>query len=168
MPEPQGGLRDRMVFESFAYMLKDGLTQLGWFEPGRSHAPLNWRTSIVPEAEEMPINTLAVASEDVTSDDGEIGSNMSEDRFIVIVDFYAESDALGRHVSGDIRDLLRGKMPPISEDPVFAVYDFREEPPVPFSWVDIDRVTLDRSHGFDAPFRRHWFSILAQLVEARP
>jgi len=154
-----------MVFESFALMLHESLEQLGWFEPGRSHAPINWRTSIVPEAEELPINTLAVASEDSRSTNVEIGSNLSEDRSIVIVDFYAQSDALGRHVAGDIRDILRGKL--IQDHPGFTVYDHREEPPSPFSFVEIEGVTIDRSHGFDAPFRRHWFSVLAELVEER-
>lgn len=167
LPEPLGGLRDRMVFESFGWMLKDALTQLGWFEPGRSHAPINWRTSVVPEAEELPINTLAVSSEDSRHTDMEIGSGLSEDRSVIICDFYAQSDALGRHLAGDVRDILRGKMPPIREDSSFMVYDWRDEPPSPLFYADIEGVMLDRAHGFDAPFRRHWFSVLAQLVEER-
>jgi hypothetical protein len=165
MPEPQGGLRDRMVFECFANMVKSSLTTLGWFESGRSHAPINWRTSIVPEHEELPINTLTCASEDVRSEELEIGTGLSEDRTVVILDFYAENDALGRHVAGDIRDILRGKL--VTDHPGFVVYDLRESPPVPFSFAEIEGVMLDRAEGFDAPFRRHWFSVLCELVEER-
>jgi hypothetical protein len=165
MPEPQGGLRDRMVFESFAQMLEASMRTIGWFDADRAHAPIIWRTSIVPEAEEMPLNTLALSSEDVSGEDMEIGSGLSEDRFIVIVDFYAESDALGRHLMGDVRDILRGKM--VTDTAGFVVYDLRDDPPTPFSFAEIEGVRLDRSHGFDAPFRRHWFSVLAELVEER-
>jgi len=165
--EPYGGLRDRMVFESFARMLHAALTQLGWFEPDRAHAPINWRTAIVPEAEELPINTLAVSSEDSRSEEMELGSGLTEDRSIVVVDFYAQNDALGRHLAGDVRDILRGKIPVIREDPSFVVYDWRNEPPTELFVAEIEGVMLDRAHGFDAPFRRHWFSVLAELVEER-
>jgi hypothetical protein len=167
-PEPLGGLRDRMVFESFARMLKDALTELGWFDPDRAHDPIIWRTSIVPESEELPRNTLAISTEDSSSEGIEIGSGLSEDRSVVVVDFYAQNDALGRHLAGDVRDVLRGKMPPVREDSEFVVYDWREEPPVPLFWADIEAVALDRAHGFDAPFRRHWFSVMAEIVEERP
>lgn len=166
-PEPTGGLRDRMVFESFARMLYDALAQLGWFDPDRAHEPIVWRTSIVPESEELPKNTLAVSSEDASSEYIELGSNLSEDRFTIVVDFYAQNDALGRHVAGDVRDILRGKMPPVRDDTEFVVYDWRVEPPTPLFWADIEDVALDRAHGFDAPFRRHWYSVMAAIVEER-
>ena len=165
MPEPQGGLRDRMVFECFANMLKSSMATLGWFEPGRSHAPLFWRTSIVAESEELPLNTLTVASTDVRSADMEIGSGLSQDTFVIIIDFYAQNDALGRHVTGDIRDILRGKL--VTDHPGFVVYDLRDDPPTPFSFAEIEGVLVDRAEGFDAPFRRHWFSVLCELVEDR-
>lgn len=168
MAEPQGGLRDRMVFESFAMMLKDSLDQLGWFDDDRAHSPIHWRTSIVPESEEVPINTLAMSSEDSTHIDMEIGSGLSEDRMFVLTDFYAENDALGRHLMGDVRDVLRGKMPDVDRtDPVFTVYDLRDDPPTPLFVAEIEGVRLDRAHGFDTPFRRHWFSVLCQLIEER-
>lgn len=167
MAEPLGGLRDRMVFESCASMIHAELDTLGWFDADRAHAPINWRTSIVPENEELPINTLAISSEDSRHYDMEIGSGLSEDRMIVIVDFYAESDALGRHLAGDVRDILRGKMPPGRTDPSFTVYDYRDTPPTALFVAEVEGVMLDRSHGFDAPFRRHWFSVLAELVEER-
>lgn len=157
-----------MVFESFARMLKAALDELGWFDPDRAHAPIIWRTSIVPEAEEMPINTLAVASEDSSGVGIEMGSGLSEDRSAVVIDFYAQNDALGRHLAGDVRDLLRGKMPPIRDHPTFMVYDWRDEPPTPLFYADIEDVRLDRAHGFDAPFRRHWFSVMAEIIEDRP
>lgn len=167
LPEPLGGLRDRLVFESFSAMLYDSLDALDWFEPDRAHQPIHYRTSIVPECDEVPINTLAISSEDARHTEIEIGSGLTEDRFVIVCDFYAENDALGRHVSGDIRDILRGKMPPLRTDPSFPVYDLRNQPPNVLFYADIEGVMIDRAHGFDAPFRRHWFSVLAELIEER-
>lgn len=164
----EGGLRDRLVFESFHTMVKTALTDLGWFEPGRKHAPVVFRTTAVPEGEQIPANTVAVSSEDLDDSPGEIGSTLTEDRTVVWVDFYAESDALGRHLIGDVRDVLRGKMPSIGRtDPSFVVLDFTVVAPHPELFlVGIEDVAVERSHSPTA--QRHWFAVTCSLVEDRP
>jgi hypothetical protein len=164
----EGGLRDRFIFESFAAPLRAALDDLGWFDAGRKHKPVLFSTEAVGLSTPIPVNTIVVSTEDIDADPGELGSNLTEDRVIAWIDVYAEDDSIGRHLSGDIRDILRGKMPSISiEDPGFMVLDWEQPDPKPeLFFVDVEDVMLDRSPNPTA--QRHWFQVSCVLVEDRP
>lgn len=164
----EGGLRDRLLFESFHAMIKDALTEIGWFQSGRQHKPINFVTTAVDLDKEIPDNTLAVSTEDLDDEPAELGSTLTFDRVMAWVDFYAESDALGRHLQGDVRDILRGKMESIDRtDPSFMVVDMREPDPKPELFlVEIENVATVRDKRPGG--QRHWYAVSCDLIEARP
>ncbi len=166
-----GGLRSRLISDSFYEMIRASLTALGWFDSGRQHSPIILVRGDVSWDNPTSINTLAVSNIDINADYMELGSNYMEERWSVYVDFYAESDSLGTHMAGDIRDILRGKMPSIGRSqPLFEVLDYTnvvnpgDSPAFLFN-VEIEQVTLDRAHNASRPWQRHFFSVSAELID---
>lgn len=162
-----GGLRSRMIEMSTFETIKTALTALDWFASGRRHQPI----ILVNEAQEptgdpIAFNTLALSSENVASSDEELGSLLAEHRRSYYVDFFAESDALGQHVIGDVKDILEGRMPSLGRsNPIIDVYDYRQATPPQVFYVEVEGVTIDRAHGFPQPWARHWFSVQFTLID---
>ena len=166
----EGGLLDRFLFDSFVHTIRSGLEQIGWFEPdryGQEH-PINWRVEPVNLDQEIPHNTVVPSFEDLTEEDGEIGSTLTLQRRMAWVDIYAESFSLGLHLSGDIRAILGGKMPSIGrDDPSIMVVDWSEPEPRPeLVLVDVLDIGEERSHTPTS--QRNWFAVRCTLEEARP
>lgn len=144
----EGGIRDRLIFESCHRMIHDALNQLGWFgqlgTPARPIPPIVWRTERYDDDQRIPVNALVVSSEDTNSADLEVGSLLSEDATQFWVDFYPVDDELGKHVMGDVRAILQGKMASANRvEPGFWVTDHRPNAPVPGAdlfWVEIEDV----------------------------
>jgi hypothetical protein len=162
-----GGLRARLVFDSTFKVLSDGLTALGWFAPGRRHQPVSLVDEPPDTDLEVPLNTLALSDENVTSADWELGgSSLVEKTRFLYVDLYAENDSLGKHLIGDVADLLEGRFPSIGRSaPVVAVYDYRQTSPSLITVCNVENLRVDRAHGWTRPWLRHWFSIQFQLVD---
>lgn len=164
-----GGLRGRLIFDSIFVTLQSGLTALGWIngDGPRHHQPVTLVMEQQDVYTEVPINTMALTDENVVSDPWEIGSVLSEDTRYYYIDFFGESDAVSKHIIGDVRDLLLGKMPDIGPTgPEIKVYDYRVKPNPPklFS-VEIMNVRVDRSHEMGRPWLRHWYSIQFQAID---
>lgn len=154
-----GGLRDRMIEQALREVILDGLTALGWFEAGRYHEPIDFVSRAVDANTEVAINTLALSGDPFDADLIELGSQLAEERRVFYVDFFAESDALGKHLIGDVRDLLRGRMPHVGRDkPILAVYD-RTAGAVtePAFYCEIDRVTSESARESSAAHKRSWY-----------
>jgi hypothetical protein len=167
----EGGLLDRVVFDSFVRMVRESLDQLGWFDVAASgRTPLTLLTTPVEFHDEIPTNAAIIQFEDHYDDPGEIGSTLTFDRTMAWVDIYPESLALGRHLAGDVRDILRGKMPSIGrDDPSFEVLDLPggvDPPPVLFL-VDITDVEIHREPKPSTTPGRFWVSVSALLEEER-
>ena len=117
-----GGLRDRMVLESIVRNLSAHLTSLGWLATTRQHSPITIIDEYPDETnEDVPINTLAFSYGDVTSDPLELGAFSEEIFSPIFIDFFAESDALGRHVIGDLHTHVK-------KQGQFTVYDYTQDP----------------------------------------
>ena len=168
-----GGIRDRLIRDAVATTVRQALTDLGWFGPGRAHLPLLWRDNPVTEIDvEVPLNTLAVFVDDMNADEIELGSMYSEERHDCWADFYTENADLGKHVIGDVRDILRGKHPSIGRTaPVIPVYDVTQDPvpAEPAFILEVDRVEAERVGGRDTsrPFEQFWFVCSFQVVDTR-
>jgi len=161
-----GGLRSRLIFDSTYQTVKDGLTALGWFETGRRHAPINLVDEPQDTDEEVPLNTLAVSDENVRSENWELGSILAEKVRWFYVDLFAESDSLGKHLIGDVADLLEGRFASIGRaGPVIYVYDYRQTTPTAVFTCDVMNLRIDRAHGWNRPWLRHWYSIQFQVVD---
>jgi hypothetical protein len=161
-----GGLRSRLIFDSTFKTVKDGLTDLGWFDPARRHQPINLVDEPQDTDKEVALNTVAVSDENINSLYYELGSNLAEKPRFFYVDFFAESDGLGKHLIGDVADLLEGRFVSIGRSgPVVDIYDFRQNPPSHIFSCDVQNLRVDRAHGWTRPWLRHWYSIQFQLVD---
>lgn len=162
-----GGLRDRMIDQALRELITEGLTALGWFEPGRHHEPITFVAKAVDASTEVPVNTLALTGDPFDADLLEMGSLLAEERRSYYVDFWAESDALGRHLIGDVRDLLRGRMPHVGRDrPLLAVFD-RTAPDQsePAFHCDIERVISESTREGSAAHKRSWYMCRFEVVD---
>lgn len=161
-----GGLRTRMIFDNLYGVINVGLSNIGWFEAGRRHAPISMVAEEQDSTQEVPVNTLAVSDENVSSQVWEVGSQLSQDTRYFYVDFFGESDAVSKHIIGDVRDILLGKFPSVGlKGPVLPVYDLSQATPTVVFSCDIIRVTVDRSHDYTHPWMRHWYSLQVSLLD---
>lgn len=155
-----GGLRARMIFDNVYETIHSGVTALGWFGSGRRHQPVTMVAEEQDSTHEVAVNTLAVSDENVTNTPWELGAGLSEDRRVFYVDFFGESDAVAKHIIGDVRDVLLGKLSAIGRTgPVIDVYDLRQPTPPFLFQLEVWNVTVDRSHDYTHPWLRHWYSI---------
>lgn len=170
----EGGLRDRLVAESFVRHVKAGLTAKGWFESGVPAPPVVVVTTHLPDTSEMNVDAntyVVVLVEDSSDVDAEVGSGLTEDRTTGWVDVYAKTDAIAAHLSGDVRDLLRGKLPSVGYDTAgFTVRNWFVTDPDDLEdlfWVDVEDVQRDRDPDQSRATRFH-YQVSAELVEFRP
>lgn len=144
MSDVAGGLRARFVIDSFITVVIDTLTELGWLTPGRSHKPIRVVTGPVPWDDMVTINTLAIIVRDNNFTFLELGSSLGADTMMAAVDFYAENDALGLHVTNDLRDALRGRLPVGAIRGGFPIYDYRMATPAQVGFAQVSDVTVER------------------------
>lgn len=161
-----GGLRARMIFDNLYGLVETGLADLGWFGSDRRHQPIHLADSQQDITTEIPINTLSVCDENIASIPWEIGSQLTEDTRYYYLDFFGESDSVGKHIMGDVRDILLGKLASIGRTaPVLYVYDLRQATPPQLFSCDIVHVRQDRAHNWDHPWLKHWYSIQMGLLD---
>jgi hypothetical protein len=161
-----GGLRARLIRDSFYNMIHHSLDQLGWFDTNRDHIPINMVPKEVSLDEEISLNTLSVSADTASLTQWEMGSNLEENRQLYYVDFYAEDDSIGTHMIFDVRDILSGKMSSIGRfTNVFTVYDYTLATPVPIFDCELDNVTVSRSRNPSKTWQKFWYSIQLSVLD---
>lgn len=161
-----GGIRDRLIHDSLYNYVKDGLTAVGWMNHGRSHQPLD----LVPEQkdweDELALNTITISPSNVYDEQWELGSYASKNITTYWIDVYGESEALGLQISGDVRDILRGKFTTLgfgaAELPVF---DYTQESPVQIFYCDIEHVRRDRAQSYSKRYQRFLYMISVDIID---
>lgn len=161
-----GGLRHRLVHDSFRELVAEGLSTLGWFDEGRYHKPVtllaepkNWDEVIVPNA---------VAIEFIGSDpyEVEVGSRLTTDVTVAYVDIYAQNEALGTHLSNDVRDWIRGRLQATPVGVTFPIRDYRDPTPSVIGYMDIRNVTALRNVAINLHmWLRHWFRVRCEISD---
>jgi hypothetical protein len=87
-------------------------------------------------------------------------------RWDFYIDVYAESNAIGLHLVGDIQDILKGKMQSIGRTrPNFAVYDLKAASPVHLFYCDLEDVEMGRQRNFGKPHMQYWWTIYVAVVD---
>lgn len=166
MTEYTGGLRNRLVSDSVYNLVGYVLDQLGWLDTGRDYRNIELRSEPYEHNVEIPLNSVIVVTTHTTDDDAEMGSNMGEVRTVYYVDFYAENDALGKHLTHDIKDALLGRMPAIGR--IGAVLHVRDwtmaTPPIIF-YCDIENVMVDKAVDFPKAWQKHWWTCRFEIVD---
>lgn len=161
-----GGLRARLIRDSLFYMLRDALTDLGWFVPHASRRTIVFVAEPTQTDEAVPLNTVALADDDMRGDDIELGSSLAEHSWGFFLDFYAENDPIGLHLIRDVKDILEGRMASIGRTgPNLAVLDWTLATPAQIFVCDIEEVRTARSHDFPQAWLRHWHSCSFTIVD---
>ena len=158
----EGGLRDRMIHESVLTAIETDLTTRGWFAAGRYHGPITVIDEYPDDEAEVALNTLAVSMGDGDGLSLEMGSTAEEHDQAMFVDFYAESDALGRHVSGDIYAFLK-KVRRIQ------VFDFSVASPTAEFFVQIEEEDVIKRRGatVTTAWKKHWYVVAFTVTDGR-
>lgn len=175
MTLPTGGLRTRLIHESLLALARAILEGQGWFDAGRAHEPINIVPEAVPAHVTVPPNTLSIFFDTIDDDESECGSSATDDRYAVVIDFYAQPDvegrpsigeAVGTDVIGDIRAGLLGQLPDLGRTvPIVEVLDYRNPTPDYLFYVTVEHMRRDRAHDFREAWRRFWFSLSFDLVD---
>lgn len=160
-----GGLLFRLVADNFFLMVKDSLTDLGWFDSNRNHKPVVLRTTPVENDEAVVPNVVAFSEEDVEEIPSEMGSNLTEHRILYFIDVYAESRSIAIHLAGDIKDILEGRFYAIGRtNPNFLVRDLQQATPTPMFTAELENVVLERSRITEKPYEKFWWVVSCELV----
>lgn len=155
-----GGLRARLIKDNFVNYITDGLQELGWLDSGRQHREVRIISTEIDDDQELNPNIVSIVEEDVFSLPSEMGSNLSEHRWTYFIDIYAESHAVGLHLSTDIRDLLQGRFSSIGIDSeYFVVYDLTQATPSELFSCEITNINLDRSRIYTRKHEKYWWVI---------
>jgi len=146
-----GGLRDRMIIASVGNAVVDSLSVSGWFDSGRYHSDISVVDEFPDITSAVQPNTLAISSATSRGEPVELGSSAQEHLTTMYFDFFGESDAVARHLIGDIFEFVwaSGRFP---------VYDYQVTTPTLEFYVSLDEDTLDQREP-DNPnnsWETHW------------
>lgn len=148
-----GGLRDRLIRDNLYNELKAGLEYLDWFDSGRQHRPVDFRSEPIGHEKEALPNIVTLSFEDHRSRDYELGSYASEHTQDVWLDVYAESYSVGMHLTGDLKALIGGRFNFTGiQGQRLSVLSLHEATPTHQFYVEIDRIYSDRSRVYSKPF----------------
>lgn len=166
MAAVEGGLRVRLIRDSLSATIRDALTDLGWFDSGRNHQPITFTDEPQNWDEAIAANTLALVEASEDSEEAEMGSTATIDMYTYYVDFFAENDDLGQHLSGDVRDILRGKHAAAGRTrPSFEVLDYRMATPESLFYCTIENVARDKANSYEKPWEKFWYSISFDVLD---
>lgn len=161
-----GGLRARLIRESFFRMIRDSLDELNWLVTDEWFRPVTVRSKPVDDDEEIMPNVVAVTDGDATDAELEMGSKLTEFRMPYYVDVYAQSQAVGQHLAYDIRDLLQGRFPSIGRDrPSFTVMDYSLATPVELFNCDLEFVEVSRAQVWNKEHEKYWYAVYCEIVD---
>lgn len=161
-----GGLRARFLHDSAQEAIRAGLTALGWFDPGRSHRPIEFLTKAANWDEEIAANSMVVTTRSRLTDWVEVGSTLSQDMVVVGVDIYGESDSLAMHLGNDVRDLMRGRLSVGPRRGSLAILDFRMPTPGQIGYAVVTDVRLTRVRPqVNRPHSLFWLGVDIELFD---
>lgn len=160
-----GGKRLACIQDSFYRMVRDSMDELGWLTsiPGTRADVTILAEQINPGTEIKP-NQIGISSEDMSNLDWELGSNLTEDRWDIFIDIFAENEFVGVALSGDIHDILRGKIAAIGRtDKDFPVYDYADDS-VMFNCY-LENIEINRVRDWDRAYNKYWWVVACQIVD---
>jgi hypothetical protein len=160
-----GGIRDRLLKDSFHAQIELALNVLGWRDPGRAHRPINLIER--PEHWDVPVapNTVTVDFTGSDVDEWEVGSLMTSDVHVGFVEIFAENDSVGTHLANDLRDWLRGRLQATPVGVTFPIYDYRHGATNPvIGYMDIDAISSVRNVSVTEDiWLRHWYRVRCEI-----
>lgn len=160
-----GGKRLACIQDSFYRMVSDSMGELGWLTsvPGTRADVTILAEQINPGTEIKP-NQIGISSEDLTESAWEMGSTLAENRWDIFIDIFAENEFVGVALSGDLFDILRGKMSAIGRTgTLFPVYDYVDNS-IMFN-CSLENIEINRVRDWDRPYNKYWWIVACQIVD---
>ena len=157
-----GGLRTRYVHNSLFNMLEDTLTSIGWFDGGRAHSSVSIRSTPLDADEEAQPNLIAIDLYDSDMEDAEMGNSvLTYDTYFYAIDVYAENHAVGMHLAGDIRDILKGKFSTHGRTgPTLPVFDYSLTTPAQIAVLEIEDIQMAKSQSYSKPHEKYYWQVI--------
>lgn len=160
-----GGLRARLIHDSIFYVVEAALENLGWMTDV-DHLPVNFVSGTLDDADTVPFNTVGFQTASTDGDYVEVGSELTEDRYVVFFDVYAEDEDVSKHLAYDLRDILRGKFASIDRDTcMLPVLDYTLATPSFLFYVEASNVTIDRAATWTKPHQQFWRVVRAEYID---
>lgn len=164
MAEYTGGLRHKLIRESFAAMIRESLTELGWFSSTLQAKPVVLLTEQYDASSEIKPNAIGISNEGMMAEEWEMGSTLEETRWQTYLDIFAEDESIGVHLSGDLYDIIRGKIAGrVNSD--FRVYDYSKPENLFLFYCQLENVEIARVREWNQPFNRYWWVIGCEIVD---
>lgn len=161
-----GGIRKRLISESVRVEILAGLDRMGWFDAPRQHEPLSFAAKPNDWDEHVSPNTFSITMEDTYEEPAEFGDVAVDDTITFFFDFYADSDALGRHVAWDVHSIVMGLAANAGRTgPVFDVYNLLLPTPAVFTQLDVEHCVVDQVDGDRKPWQAHWWFVRFDLLD---
>jgi hypothetical protein len=162
-----GGLRSRFLHDSLQNAVQDGLQALGWFDPSRAHRPIQFLAEPAEWDREIAANSMVVTTRSQATDWVEVGSLLHTDTVMMGIDIYGESDSFATHISNDVRDLLRGRLPLGPQLGMLPIYDYRMATPAVIGAALIADVVVTRVRPqVNRPHSLFWFGVDVELHDS--
>lgn len=159
------GLRLRFIRDSLFYMVRESMEAAGWFENEPRRAPVELLPEPVDGSVEIVPNKVAMSTDDTTTLEWELGTDMEQLRWDVYFDVFAENESVGIHIVGDIVAILKGKMPSVGRtSSSFDVYDFRDMDEGPIFKCDLEEIDSSRVDP-TTNFNKFYWVIGCQIVD---
>jgi hypothetical protein len=157
----EGGLRNRMILESILRAIEADMTTRGWFDAGQ-FSPITIIDEYPDEKSEVALNTMAFSFGDTASAPMELGARAETISFPIFVDFFAESDGLGRHVIGDVYDY-------VMKNQQFTVYDYSQVTPTVEFVVQVMEYSTEMRKPDRAvnAWQKHWYVCAFAIEDER-
>lgn len=164
----RGGLRDRMVFHSVMEDLRAELQAQGWLDatvydtiPGsRQHRPITIVDEYPEDDTEVDLNTIAFSWGNAEGQDMELGSKQEVHYQAIFVDVFAENDAIGRHLIGDLYAYIRENMQ-------FDVYDYSVATPTLEFVAEVEEVDRRKPTRVVNAWQKHWYTLAFTVTDER-
>lgn len=168
----EGGQLDRFAEHAVTERIRDGLLDLGWVlrDPHTGalsgaapehYVPITLTAGPIDADKTIEKNTLVVEFETTDAVSWEVGQDDEiEDAHVGYADLYAQDVSVGRHIAGDVRGILRGRMPSIGlTSPVVDIYNYNMATPEMLCYGLLSGVRLERAQAFSRPWRSGFFSV---------
>jgi hypothetical protein len=173
MSQIVGGLRTRLIHYNLKLLLENCLDDLGWFSDSaiciNPVVVLTGDDIDQRERDKVAIepNVVSIAPGDSTEYEWELGSpGLYESRWSIFIDVFAESEAVGLHLAGDVKDIIQGRFDSIGRsENILDVLDYTQATPTSAFVCQFDAVTLDRAQNWRKTYEKFWWMVTIDVLD---
>lgn len=147
-------------------MLDKALDDLGWYTSTLVDNPVELLSESVMNPEEIKPNKIAISAEEMMTREWELGSDLDEYSWDIYIDIFAEDEITGIHLSGDIYDILKGKMSSIGRtSSTLEVYDLRDDGQPHLFTCELRGIEQGRVREWSKEYSQFWWVVGMSVID---